>query len=106
ADGYQTTLRSFEVGMQQRTRLWSLEVASAETVEVPAGSFETYRVAIEPLDGEGGGQTLWVTKDGPRRVVKGEGKLPPTMGGGTIVTELTGTGAEAAGDAEGSPAEE
>jgi dipeptidyl aminopeptidase/acylaminoacyl peptidase len=106
AEGYGTTLRSFEVGMQQRTRLWSLEVAGAETVEVPAGGFETYRVAIEPLDGEGGGQTLWVTKDEPRMVVKGEGKLPATMGGGTILTELTGTGTPSAAEAEGTPADE
>ncbi len=106
AEGYQTTLRTFEVGMQNRTRLWSAEVTGSESVEVPAGSFEAYRVAIEALDGEGGAQTLWVTMDEPRRVVKSEGKLPATMGGGTVVTELTGIGSGDGGEAEGAPADE
>jgi hypothetical protein len=107
AEGYETTLRTFEVGMQQRTRLWSVEVAGSESVEVPAGTYETYRVALEALDGEGGGQTLWVTRDEPRIVVKTEGKLPPSMGGGQVVTELTGTGPDETGEAaDAAPAEE
>lgn len=105
-EGYETPLRTFEVGMQQRTRIWSVEVVGSESVEVPAGSYETFRVAIEPLDGEGGAQTLWVTKDEPRMVVRSEGKLPPAMGGGTVVTQLTGTGSEGAEEAGTAPAEE
>jgi hypothetical protein len=104
AEGYATTLRTFEVGMQQRTRLWTLAVAGSESVEVPAGSFETWRVAVEPLDDEGGGQTLWVTKAAPRLVVRSEGKLPPQMGGGAVTTELVSQG-EAA-EAEGGTATE
>lgn len=99
-EDYETKLRTFEVGMQNRTRLWSLNVAGSETVEVPAGSFEAYRVAIDPLDGEGGERVLWVTREAPRVVVKAEGKLPPQMGGGTVASELTGRGESAAeGDA-------
>ena len=96
AEGYAATLRTFEVGMQQRTRLWSVSVAGSESVEVPAGAFETWRVAIEPLDGEGGDQTLWVTREAPRLVVRSEGKLPPQMGGGAVTTELLAQGEEAA----------
>lgn len=88
AEGYRTTVRSVEIGVQQRVRVWSVEVESVESVEVPAGSFETFRVALEPLDGEPGGSTLWITEETPRRVVKAESELPPQAGGGTAVTEL------------------
>ena len=104
SEGYATTLRTFEIGMQQRTRLLSLSVVGSESVEVPAGSFETWKLALEPLDGEGGAQTLWVTRDEPRLVVKTEGKLPPQMGGGPVGTELVAQG-EAAQPEAGATAE-
>ncbi|MDT8449296.1 MAG: S9 family peptidase [Wenzhouxiangellaceae bacterium] len=88
--GYSTTVRAVEVGAQQRVRFYSVAVADAETVEVPAGEFETWKVALEPIDGEGGGQTLWVTKAPPRVVVKSETRLPPQMGGAIVASELTG----------------
>ncbi len=88
AEGYRTTVRSVEIGMQQRVRFWSVAVGAAESVAVPAGSFETLRVAVEPLDGESGGQTLWVSREAPHRIVKAESELPPEMGGGTATTEL------------------
>lgn len=88
AEGYRTTVRSIEIGMQQRVRFWSVTVEATESVEVPAGAFETLRVALEPLDGEPGGSTLWITEETPRRVVRAESELPPQAGGGTAVTEL------------------
>lgn len=89
APGYRTPLRTAEAGMQQRVRYWSLSVAGEEPVTVAAGTFQTYRVVLEPIDNEGGGRTFWITKDTPRVIVKSESKLPPAMGGGTAVTELT-----------------
>lgn len=53
-----------------------------------AGEFETWKVALEPIDGEGGGQTLWVKKIPPRVVVKSETRLPPQMGGAQVTSEL------------------
>jgi dipeptidyl aminopeptidase/acylaminoacyl peptidase len=88
AEAYRTTVRVAEVGMQQRVRYFSLAVTGKETAEVPAGSFETYRVEVEALDGEGGGQTSWVTTATPRVIVKTESKLPPQMGGATVTTVL------------------
>ncbi|MFZ2489926.1 MAG: alpha/beta fold hydrolase [Thermoanaerobaculia bacterium] len=88
ATGYRTTFRSSEIGMQQRARFFSLAVEGEESVTVPAGTFQTYRVRLEPLDNEPGGTTMWVTRDTPRVTVKSESKLPPMMGGGTSVTEL------------------
>ncbi len=87
ASGYRTTFRSFELGMQPRQRVWSLRVDGEESVTVGAGTFDTWRVVVEPLDGEGGGETVWVAK-APRFVVKSEGKMPPQAGGGTATTTL------------------
>ena len=85
---FSTTLRAVEIGMQQRVRFHSVSVEAAETVTVPAGEFETWKVRVEPIDGEGGGQTLWVGKQAPRMLVKAETTLPPQMGGATVVSEL------------------
>jgi dipeptidyl aminopeptidase/acylaminoacyl peptidase len=89
ATGYRTSLRTVETGMQQRVRFWSLHVAGEESVTVPAGTFDTFRVVVEPIDGEGGGAAYSVTRQEPRIVVRTETKLPAMMGGGTAVTELT-----------------
>ncbi len=88
AAGYRTTFRSFEMGMQPRQRIWSLRVDGEESVTVGAGTFDTWRVVIEPLDGEGGGETMWIAKAKPRFLVKSEGKMPPQAGGGNTTTTL------------------
>jgi dipeptidyl aminopeptidase/acylaminoacyl peptidase len=92
APGYRTTVRTAEVGMQQRVRYWSLTVEGEESVTVPAGTFQAYKVRLEPLDNEPGGSTYWISKETPRLLVRAESKLPPMMGGGTAVTELTKKG--------------
>jgi dipeptidyl aminopeptidase/acylaminoacyl peptidase len=89
-EGYSTALRTFEVGMQQRVRPWLVEVSGSEEVTVPAATYETWKVEIKPLDGEGGGQTLWISKQEPHLVVKSIAQLPPAAGGGEVSTELTG----------------
>jgi dienelactone hydrolase/predicted DNA-binding protein (UPF0251 family) len=92
--GYNTALRFAEVGMQQRVRYFDLDVTERETVSVPAGEFEAFRLQLEPLDGEGGAMTMWISTETPRMVLKTEGKLPAQMGGGDYTTVLTGTGGE------------
>jgi dipeptidyl aminopeptidase/acylaminoacyl peptidase len=89
--GETTTLRTFDL-MSQKVRSWKVTASGPETTEVPAGSFETVVLLVEPLDGEGGGGTRWVTADAPSVVVRSEEKLPPRMGGGTAVAELTSLG--------------
>ena len=84
-------MRIAEVGMQQRVRYFTLSVAGEETIEVPAGEYEAWKLALEALDGEGGNMTIWVSKDTPRMVLRADGNLPPQMGGGAYTTELTGT---------------
>ena len=39
----------------------------------------------------GGNQTLWVSQDSPRKLLKAQGNLPPAMGGAGFTTELIGT---------------
>ncbi|HKL52442.1 MAG TPA: prolyl oligopeptidase family serine peptidase, partial [Wenzhouxiangellaceae bacterium] len=85
---YRTTLRAIEIGMQNRVRIHAVRVEGAETVTVPAGEFETWKVVVEPIDDEGGGQTLWVTRETPRVMVQAETTLPPQMGGATVNAQL------------------
>jgi dipeptidyl aminopeptidase/acylaminoacyl peptidase len=89
SEGYRTSLRVAEVGAQQRVRFFSVEVQGSETVEVPAGSFEAWRIAVEALDNEGGDQTLWLDQADPRATLKINGRLPPQMGGMAYTTILT-----------------
>jgi hypothetical protein len=88
ADGYRASLRSIDAGLRQRVRLWSLAVSAVEVVDVPAGKFEAFRVELEPLDEIGGGQTLWMSRDVPRCLVRVENRLPPDLGGNITTTVL------------------
>lgn len=81
--GYKTTVRTFDL-LSQKVRTWSVEVAEPEAVDVPAGSYQAYRVKMVPIDGDPGGATVWITSERPRIVVKSETMLPPMMGGGTV----------------------
>lgn len=85
-EGYETRYRTYDV-QQQSTRQSQFEVEGTETVEVPAGSFETYRVRIEAV-GDEGAQTTYVLREAPHHVVKAEAELPPAMGGGEAHMEL------------------
>ncbi len=85
---YRTTVRAVEIGMQQRVRFYSISVDGAETVSVPAGEFDTWKINVEPIDDEGGGQSLWVSRETPRVMVRAETTLPPQMGGVTVKSRL------------------
>jgi dipeptidyl aminopeptidase/acylaminoacyl peptidase len=85
ADGYSATFRNFDV-RQQKVLLKQAKVAGSETVTVPAGAFEAWKVEITSAEGEPGTTTIWVAKDG-RKVVKTVATLPQ-MGGAVVTTEL------------------
>jgi hypothetical protein len=87
AEGYATAIRTFNVQTQQ-VRLWQLEVAAREQVEVTAGAFECFKVTLTDLDGEGGESTFWFTTDAPRVTVRADILLPPAMRGGQLAMEL------------------
>jgi hypothetical protein len=87
-EGYTTTLRIFEL-ISQKARAMALEVTGIETISVPAGNYDAYKLELKPLDGEPGGGTLFVSEKDPRCVIRATYQLPAQLGGGTFTTELT-----------------
>lgn len=88
AENYETTVRVFDL-LARKIRPMSLKVVGKETIAVPAGSFETYKIEMKPLDGEaGGGGIVNFAMDKNRCVVRSQASLPTMMGGGTVMTEL------------------
>ncbi len=85
-EGYTTTYRNFDL-QTQKGKLFTLTVAGKESVTVPAGTFDAYKLEVKPADGTAGGQTIWVAADGSRRVLK-EQAVIPSMGGATMIAEL------------------
>ena len=55
------------------TQDWTLSVDKPESIKVPAGTFEAYRVKLAPSDGEAS-ETIWVEKSKPNRVIRWEAK--------------------------------
>jgi len=85
AEGFQTQVRTFQPGMGN-TQLLNLSLVGTETVETPAGSFDTYRVDLQGDDGSSG--SMWVTEQQPHRGIKAEMVLP-AMGGASATSVLT-----------------
>ena len=81
ATGYETTVRTFDL-MQQVAQETEVVVESEETTEVPAGTFESYRLTTEA---EGEERVIYVTKSVPHFDLAGSIERPQ----GTISYELT-----------------
>ncbi len=84
-EGYEARYTTFDL-MAQRVKPMKLTVTGVEEVTVPAGTFEAFRVEVQPASGDPGGSTLWVSTDG-YEVVKVETRLPQ-MGGAVVTSEL------------------
>jgi dipeptidyl aminopeptidase/acylaminoacyl peptidase len=85
AEGYTATYRNFDL-RKQKEKLLQLKVAGAESVTVPAGTFDTFKVEITSADGGSDHQTIWIAKDS-RKPVKMAAVLAE-MGGATMTAEL------------------
>ena len=85
------TLRFVEIGIQQQVRHMRLDVVDQETLELPMGEVAAWKLELTALDDDGGNQTLWVSQDSPRKLLKAQGNLPPAMGGAGFTTELIGS---------------
>jgi hypothetical protein len=85
AAGYSTTFRNFDVQKQQ-VKLIQLKVAGLETVAVPAGTFDSFRVELASADDGSVRETLWIAKDS-RAPVKISAVLSD-MNGATMTEEL------------------
>ena len=86
-EGYETTYRTYDV-QQQTTETIHFRVTGTETVDVRAGSFDTYVVDLEAPDAGIDG-TLHLMQDGPHHIVRSETTLPPEMGSATVEMELS-----------------
>jgi dipeptidyl aminopeptidase/acylaminoacyl peptidase len=84
-EGYSVTIRNFDV-QKQKEKLMQVKVAGSESVTVPAGTFNAYRVEITPAEGGAESITVWIAKDS-RKPVKTAAVLPQ-MGGATLTAEL------------------
>lgn len=85
AENYATTFRNLDV-QTQKIRLKQLKVAGQESVTVPAGSFETYRVELSSPDDEAERTTVWIAKN-TGRVVRISATLP-RLNGAKLTSEL------------------
>jgi dienelactone hydrolase len=85
ADGYSTAFRNFDV-QKQKVKPMQLQVAGPESVTVPAGTFDTFKVELSSADGGPDKSTVWIGKD-TRTPVK-ISALMAEMGGATLTAEL------------------
>ncbi|MEO0557372.1 MAG: S9 family peptidase, partial [Bacteroidota bacterium] len=93
-EGYRASFFGFDSQAQQ-LQTTVIEVTGRETVETPAGSFETFVVALTVGDGTGAGSGMYyVSTERPGVVVKTEVGLGPQMGNGTSTSVLSSMGSE------------
>jgi hypothetical protein len=86
AEGYVTGLRRFDL-QKQKLELRNLKVVGIESVTVPAGTFEAYKVEITSADNEADKTTVWIAKNS-RKVVKLSAVLT-ALNGAILTSELT-----------------
>jgi len=86
ADGYSLSFRNFDLN-KQKPQIKQLKVIGTESVTVPAGTFDAYKVEIFAVDNEADKQTVWIDK-GSRKVLKISAVLP-SLNGAILTSELT-----------------
>ncbi|MDD3642525.1 MAG: S9 family peptidase [Candidatus Krumholzibacteria bacterium] len=87
APGYKTPLRYFDL-LSQQVRIDVVEVTGVESVTVPAGTYEVFKIETRPMGNEPGGGTYFVDTMS-RHLVRATVQLPPMSGGGSVTSELT-----------------
>ncbi len=83
--GYKATFTNFDT-TRQRVKPMQLEVTAVESVTVPAGTFEAWKVETSTTDGGNEKMTFWIDTKA-RKFVKASATLPQA-GGATMVSEL------------------
>jgi dienelactone hydrolase len=86
ADGYSLSFRNFDV-QKQKPQIKQLKVVGTESVTVPAGTFDAYKVEITAVDNDADKQTVWIDK-ATRKVLKLSAVLP-NLNGAILTSELT-----------------
>src|SRR5687767_2337975 len=85
AEGYAVGFRNLDV-MKQKPSMKNLKVVGMESVTVPAGTFNAYKVEITSVDNEADKTMLWVARD-TRKVVKISSVLT-ALNGAVLTSEL------------------
>jgi len=85
AANYSTRYLNFDV-QKQKPQTRQLKVVGTESVTVPAGTFDAYKVELVAADDEADKQTVWIAKD-THRVLKISATLP-SLGGAVLTSEL------------------
>ncbi|HEU4767270.1 MAG TPA: alpha/beta fold hydrolase [Pyrinomonadaceae bacterium] len=86
ADGYSLSFRNFDI-QKQKPQIKQLKVVGTESVTVPAGTFDAYKLEIVSAENEADKQTVWIDK-GSRRVLKISAVIP-SLNGAILTSELT-----------------
>ena len=86
ADGYTLSFRNFDL-QKQKPQIKLLKVLGTESVTVPAGTFDAYKVEIVAADNDADKQTVWIDKSS-RKVLKMTAVLP-SLNGAVLTSELT-----------------
>ena len=86
AEGYTVSFRNIDL-QKQKVELKTMKVVGVESVTVPAGTFEAYKVEITSADNEAKKTTLWIAKDS-RKVAKISAVLTQ-LNGAILTSELT-----------------
>src|SRR5690349_1637072 len=85
AEGYSLSFRNFDI-QKQKPQIKQLKVLGSESVTVPAGKFDAYKVEILATDNEADKQTVWIDK-GSRKVLKISAVIP-SLNGAILTSEL------------------
>src|SRR4051812_35733611 len=86
AKGYTTEFRNYNIG-SLLVKTLQLRVTDAETITVPAGTFDTWKVIIAPTDGGSDTYGLWVERR-THRVIRVAISVP-NLGDALATAELT-----------------
>ncbi len=86
AEGYTASFRNMDL-QKQKLEIKNLKVVGVESVTVPAGTFEAYKVEITAADNEADKTTVWIAKDS-RKVAKISLVLTQ-LNGAILTSELT-----------------
>jgi hypothetical protein len=85
AAGYSTTFRNFDL-QKQKPLIKNLKVVGSESITVPGGTFDVFKVEVVDANDAADRQTIWIAKDS-HKVVKISAVLV-SFGGALLTSEL------------------
>jgi dipeptidyl aminopeptidase/acylaminoacyl peptidase len=86
ADGYSLSFRNFDL-QKHKPQIKQLKVLGTESLTVPAGTFDAYKVEIVAADNDADKQTVWIDK-ATRKVLKISAVIP-SLNGAILTSDLT-----------------